>query len=66
MFFRQQYRAERRLADIRSQIFENITEELVRMNGAIRGKNAQRRWELTSRLVNFEKEAYVERIQFED
>ena len=65
-FFRQEYRAERRLSEIRAQIFSSIVEELVRMNGAIRGKNAARRIQLQNRLTDFEKEAYIERVRFED
>jgi|TARA_R100001510_G_C7558772_1_gene139628 hypothetical protein len=66
MFFRHHDRAEKRLREIRSQIFSSITQELVRMNGAIRGKNATRRIELNDRMIDFEKEAYIERIYFED
>lgn len=65
-FFRQEYRAEKRLGEIRAQIFESITEELLRMNGGIRGKNASRRIQLQQRLIHFDREAYIERIQFED
>ena len=65
-FFKQEYRAERRLGEIRAQIFESITEELIRMSGGIRGKNANRRIQLQNRLIDFEKEAYIERIYFED
>lgn len=65
-FFRQEYRAEKRLKDIRAQIFKSITEELLRMNGGIRGKNANRRIQLQNRLIDFEQEAYIERVRFED
>jgi hypothetical protein len=65
-FFKQEYRAERRLGEIRAQIFSSIVEELLRMNGGIRGKNASRRIELQRRLIDFEQEAYIERIRFED